>query len=120
DVGQALVIARTIALAIDYAHRQGVIHRDIKPENILLHEGQPMLLDFGIALALTQAGGERLTQPGFAVGTPAYVSPEQAAGDREIDGRADIYALGCILYEMLAGDPPFTGTNIQGMMARIM
>ncbi len=120
DINQSLVIARTMALAIDYAHRQGVIHRDIKPENILLHEGQPMLLDFGIALALTHAGGDRLTQPGFAVGTPAYVSPEQAAGDREIDGRADIYALGCILYEMLAGDPPFTGTNIQGLMARIM
>ena len=119
-VDGAVEIARSVAAALDYAHRKGVIHRDIKPENILLHEGQPMVLDFGIALAVTQAGGNRLTEPGITLGTPTYMSPEQAVGDPDVDARADIYALGCVVYEMLAGEPPFTASNIQGLIAKIV
>jgi class 3 adenylate cyclase len=119
-VTRALEIARSVAAAIGHAHRQGVIHRDIKPENILVHEGQAMVMDFGIALALTQVEGDRLTEPGLSLGTPVYMSPEQAAGDRNVDARADIYSLGCVLYEMLLGDPPFSGSNVQALIARIL
>ena len=119
-VDRAVEIARGVGAALDYAHRKGVVHRDIKPENILIHEGQPMVLDFGIALAVTHAGGDRMTEPGIALGTPAYMSPEQAVGDPDVDGRADIYALGCVLYEMLAGEPPFTASNVQALIAKIV
>src|SRR5215467_13516309 len=105
-ISEALHIATSVAGALDYAHRHGVIHRDLKPENILLHEGQPMVADFGIALAVRNAGGNRITQTGLSLGTPQYMSPEQATGDRTVDGRADIYSLGAVLYEMLTGEPP--------------
>ena len=119
-VDEALTITRQIASALDYAHRQGVIHRDIKPENILLHEGEAILTDFGIALAVSEAGGDRLTGTGLSLGTPSYMSPEQAAGDRNIDARSDIYALGAVTYEMLAGEPPVTGASAQAMIAKLM
>jgi tetratricopeptide (TPR) repeat protein/tRNA A-37 threonylcarbamoyl transferase component Bud32 len=114
----ALEVAREIASALDYASREGVIHRDLKPENILLSEGQARVADFGVAKALG-ADGEHLTETGMAVGTPAYMSPEQASGDR-VDARSDIYALGCVLYEMLAGEPPFTGRTAQAIVAKRM
>jgi TolB-like protein/Flp pilus assembly protein TadD len=117
-VEDALQIARNVAAALDYAHRQGVVHRDIKPENVMLHEGEALVTDFGIAKAVSVAGAESLTQTGVAVGTPAYMSPEQAAGEAEPDGRSDIYSLGCVLYEMLAGAAPFTGPTAQAVMAR--
>jgi len=120
SVDGALDITRQIASALDYAHRQGVIHRDIKPENILLHEGEAVLADFGIALAASEAGGERLTGTGLSLGTPSSMSPEQAAGDRSIDARSDIYALGAVTYEMLAGEPPVTRASIQAMIAKLM
>src|SRR5574338_1176362 len=116
-VADAVRITREVALALDYAHRKGVIHRDIKPENILLIDGQAIVADFGIARALG-AVDENLTGTGTVIGTPAYMSPEQAAGDRAIDGRTDIYSLGCMLYEMLAGEPPFTGPSAQAILAR--
>ncbi|HMU62525.1 MAG TPA: serine/threonine-protein kinase, partial [Gemmatimonadales bacterium] len=119
-VDEALDITRQVASALDYAHRQGVIHRDIKPENILLHEGEAFLTDFGIALAVKEAGGERLTGTGLSLGTPSYMSPEQAAGDRDLDARSDIYALGAVTYEMLAGEPPVTGASVQAMIAKLM
>ncbi|MFN2400225.1 MAG: protein kinase [Gemmatimonadaceae bacterium] len=119
-VDRAIAIAQNVARGLEYAHRQGVIHRDIKPENVFLHEGQPIILDFGIALALATAGADRLTHPGSFLGTLSYMSPEQAAGDRELDARADVYALGCVLYEMLAGDSPFTGSNAQSVIAKIL
>lgn len=99
-------LAVSVAGALDYAHRQGVIHRDLKPENILLREGQALVADFGIALAVSNAGGNRITQTGLSLGTPQYMSPEQATGDRQIDGRTDVYSLAAVLYEMLSGDPP--------------
>ena len=108
-IGQALELGSEVARALDYAHRRGVIHRDIKPENILLADGQAMISDFGLARAIHASGGPRLTQSGMTLGTPPYMSPEQLAGEREIDGRSDIYSLGCVLYEMLAGQPPFAG-----------
>ena len=114
----ALAIARNILAALAHAHRQGILHRDIKPENILLEGGEAVLADFGIARAISAAGGGSLTQTGMSVGTPAYMSPEQAAGDRELDGRTDIYAAGCVLYEMLAGHPPFMGTTLQEILRR--
>jgi len=106
-VDEAVRITRDVADALDYAHRHGVIHRDIKPENILLHDGHAIVADFGIARALRRSGTEWTTAAGMAVGSPAYMSPEQASGDREIDGRADIYSLACVLFETLAGEPPF-------------
>ena len=120
SVTEAVRIAREVAGALDYAHRQGVIHRDIKPENILLHDGQAQVADFGIALAVQSAGGQRLTQTGLSLGTPQYMSPEQATGERTIDARSDIYALGAVTYEMLTGEPPFTGPTIQAIVARLM
>ncbi len=115
-IEDALQIAREVADALDYAHRQGVVHRDIKPENILLEERHAVVADFGIARAISVAGGEKLTATGVAVGTPEYMSPEQASGRGELDGRSDIYALGCVLYEMLAGQPPFTGPTVEGVL----
>jgi serine/threonine-protein kinase len=114
----AVQIARDAADALDYAHRRGIVHRDIKPENILLEEGRAFVADFGIARAVSLAGGDRITDTGIAIGTPAYLSPEQASGDVEIDGRSDIYSLGCVLYEMLAGEPPFTGPTAQVVIAK--
>ena len=118
-IADAVGIAREVADALDYAHRQGVIHRDIKPENVLLSGRHAMVADFGIARAI-EAGGGSLTQTGTAIGTPGYMSPEQATGERVIDARTDIYALGCVLYEMLAGEPPFTGPNAQSVIARML
>ena len=114
----ALRIAREVADALSHAHARGVIHRDIKPENILFSGGHALVADFGIAAAIDAAGDSRLTETGIAMGTPAYMSPEQALGERTIDARADIYALGCVLYEMLAGEPPFTGPTAQVVMTR--
>ncbi len=119
-IPEAVRIAREVAGALDYAHRQNVIHRDIKPENILLHDGQALVADFGIALAVQSAAGERLTQTGLSLGTPQYMSPEQAMGERTIDARSDIYALGAVTYEMLAGDAPFTGSSVQAIVAKVM
>jgi len=119
-VEEAVSITRAVAGALDYAHRQGVLHRDIKPENILLHDGQPMLADFGIALAVATAGGDRLTHSGIFIGTPSYMSPEHASGERGLDARSDIYALACVAYEMLSGEPPFTGPTAQAVIAAMM
>ena len=109
-----------MATALDYAHRQGVVHRDIKPENILLQDGQALVADFGIALAVQQAGGSRMTQTGMSLGTPDYMSPEQAMGERDIGARSDVYALGAMTYEMLTGEPPFTGPNSQAIVAKVL
>ncbi|MGE5090920.1 MAG: serine/threonine-protein kinase, partial [Bacillota bacterium] len=106
-IAEAVRIATEIASALDYAHRHGVIHRDIKPENILLHDGSALVADFGIALAASKAG-TRMTETGMSLGTPQYMSPEQAMGERELDQRSDVYALGCVTYEMLTGEPPFS------------
>jgi eukaryotic-like serine/threonine-protein kinase len=116
-VGDAVQITTETAAALDFAHRHGVVHRDIKPENILLCEGQALVADFGIAKALDAVGGENLTESGLSLGTPAYMSPEQAASER-VDARSDVYALGCVAYEMLAGMPPFTGPTAQAILAR--
>ncbi|MGD8867605.1 MAG: protein kinase [Gemmatimonadales bacterium] len=114
---EALKIAREVASALDYAHRNNVVHRDIKPENILLHDGSAMVADFGIGKALSEVEGA-ITQTGMMLGTPAYISPEQAAGEPDVDGRADLYSLGCVLYEMLVGEPPFTGPNAQAIITK--
>ena len=120
-VDEAVRIAREVADALDYAHRHGVIHRDIKPENILLHDGRALVADFGIALAAARSdGGTRMTETGMSLGTPNYMSPEQAMGEREITAKSDVYALGCVLYEMLTGEPPFTGPTAQAIIARVM
>jgi serine/threonine-protein kinase len=118
-VRDAIAIARGIAGALEHAHAQGVVHRDIKPENILLADGQPIVADFGIARALEGSAAEQLTSTGVSIGTPTYMSPEQAAGEH-VDERADIYSLGCVLYEMLAGEPPFTGPTVQAIVAKKM
>jgi tetratricopeptide (TPR) repeat protein/tRNA A-37 threonylcarbamoyl transferase component Bud32 len=117
-IEDAVRITGEIASALDYAHRQGIIHRDIKPENILLQDGHAIVADFGVARAITASATTAVTQSGIAVGTPTYMSPEQAVGDRTIDGRSDVYALGCVLYEMLSGEPPFTGPTAQAIIAR--
>ena len=119
-VDDAVRIAVEVAAALDYAHRHGVIHRDIKPENILLHDGSAMVADFGIALAASKAGDTRMTETGMSLGTPHYMSPEQAMGERDLTARADVYALGCVLYEMLLGEPPFTGPTAQSIVAKVM
>src|SRR5438874_727454 len=119
-VATAIEIARAVAGALDYAHRHGVIHRDIKPENILFQDGQAVVADFGIALALTAAGGSRLTETGLSLGTPQYMSPEQATGDRALDARSDVYSLASVLYEMLAGEPPHTGPTVQSVIAKVL
>jgi len=111
-----LRIAREVAGALDHAHRQGVVHRDVKPENILFSAGHAVVTDFGIAHAMEAAGGGSLTTTGVILGTPAYLSPEQAAGGRTLDARTDQYALGCVVYEMLAGQPPFTGPTAESLM----
>ncbi|MEA2713413.1 MAG: eukaryotic-like serine/threonine-protein kinase [Gemmatimonadales bacterium] len=119
-IDAALRIALAVAGALGYAHRNGVIHRDIKPENILLQEGEPVVADFGVATAISAAGGDSvyITDRGFAVGTPAYMSPEQASAERDLDGRSDLYSLACVLFEMLSGQPPFAGTGPRATMAR--
>ena len=119
-VADAVRIATEVASALDYAHRHGVVHRDIKPENILLHDGQAMVADFGIALAASKASDDRMTETGMSLGTPHYMSPEQAMGAREVTARSDVYALGAVLYEMLTGDPPFTGSTAQAIVARVV
>ncbi len=119
-IDEAVKLTVQIADALDYAHRHGVIHRDIKPENILLHDGRPMVADFGIALALSAAAGGRMTETGMSLGTPHYMSPEQATADKEITGRSDIYSLGSVLYEMLTGNPPHTGATAQQIIMKII
>ena len=119
-IADALRIATEAADALQYAHDRGVVHRDIKPENILLQNGHALVADFGIALAVEQAGGVRMTQTGLSLGTPHYMAPEQAMGDRHVDARADTYALGAVTYEMLAGEPPFTGPNSQAIVAKVI
>lgn len=117
-IDEAIRHAQSIASALDYAHRQQIVHRDVKPENVMLYEGQAMVMDFGIAKAVSAAGTETLTQTGMMVGTPAYVSPEQAAGEVNLDGRSDQYSLACMLYEMIAGERPFSGSTPQAIMAK--
>jgi serine/threonine-protein kinase len=119
-VEDAVRLSREVAEALDYAHRHGVVHRDVKPDNILLAEGHALVADFGIAKAVSSSGGETLTQTGTAVGTPAYMSPEQASPGTPLDGRSDIYSLGAVLYEMLAGEPPFTGPTAQAIVAKLL
>ena len=119
-VEEAMRITSDLAEALDHAHRHGVVHRDIKPANVLLSDGRPLIADFGIALAVAQAGGGRVTETGLSVGTPHYMSPEQATGDRDVDPRTDVYALGCVLYEMLTGDPPYQGSTAQAVLAKIL
>ncbi|HUH13377.1 MAG TPA: protein kinase [Longimicrobiales bacterium] len=120
-VEDARALAGKVADALDYAHEKGLVHRDVKPANILLSErGEPLVADFGIALAVSQAGGGRMTETGLSLGTPHYMSPEQATGERDVDPRSDVYALGCVLYEMLAGEPPFAAPTSQAVLARIL
>jgi serine/threonine protein kinase len=119
-IDDSLRIAGEVADALEYAHEHGVIHRDIKPENILLQRGHAVVADFGIALAAAKTGGARMTETGMSLGTPMYMSPEQAMGAREVDGRTDIYSLGCVLYEMLAGEPPFVGPTAQAIVAKVI
>ncbi len=119
-IEEAVRITTDIADALDYAHRHNVIHRDIKPENILLHDGRPMVADFGIALAVSAAAGGRMTETGLSLGTPHYMSPEQATAEKDLTNRSDIYSLGCVLYEMLTGDPPHTGSSAQAIIMKIV
>jgi serine/threonine-protein kinase len=119
-VEETVDIVKAVSSALGYAHERGVVHRDIKPENILLQAGQALVADFGIALAVSQAGGTRLTETGLSLGTPHYMSPEQATGDRELDARTDIYSLGAVTYEMLTGDPPHTGNTMQAIVAKVL
>ena len=119
-VDEAVQIATNMAEALNYAHSQGVIHRDIKPANVLMLSGKPVISDFGIALAVGAAGGGRLTETGLSLGTPHYMSPEQATGDQNVGPQTDTYALGCVLYEMLVGEPPYTGPNAQAVLGQII
>ncbi|MDQ3242274.1 MAG: protein kinase [Gemmatimonadota bacterium] len=120
EVKDALSITTQVASALDYAHAQGLVHRDIKPENILLHQGAAVLADFGIALAVREGGGDRLTETGLSLGTPRYMSPEQAMGERSVDHRSDVYSLGAVFYEMMAGEPPITGPSAQAIIAKLL
>src|SRR5574338_388125 len=120
SVDEAVRITREVADALDYAPRRGLIHRDIKPENILLHDGRPMVADFGIALAVSAAAGGRMTETGLSLGTPHYMSPEQATADKHITSRSDIYSLGSVLYEALTGEPPHTGSSAQMIIMKIV
>jgi eukaryotic-like serine/threonine-protein kinase len=117
-VDEAIQIAADVAEALDHAHRQGIVHRDIKPANILMRDGRPLVADFGISLAIGRVEGTRLTDTGLSIGTPTYMSPEQGLGDHEVGARSDIYSLGCVLYEMLVGDPPFSGSNTMAVLVR--
>ena len=120
-VDDSVAITQKVAGALDYAHQNGVVHRDIKPGNILLSaQGEPLVADFGIALAVAQAGAGRITETGLSLGTPHYMSPEQATGDRDVDPRSDVYALGCVLYEMLSGQPPFSASTAQAVLVQIL
>jgi eukaryotic-like serine/threonine-protein kinase len=119
-IDDALQIAREVSDALSYAHSRGVIHRDIKPENIMLEGGHAVVADFGIARAVSTAHGESLTQTGTSIGTPSYMSPEQAAGSSDVDGRSDLYSLGCVVYEMLAGQAPFTGPTVESIVHQHM
>ncbi len=119
-IDESVKITTAVADALDYAHRRGVVHRDIKPENILLHDGRPMVADFGIALALSAAAGGRMTETGMSLGTPHYMSPEQATAEKEITARSDVYSLGSVLYEMLTGNPPHTGASVQQIIMKIV
>ena len=116
-MAEAVRIASEVAGALDHAHRLGIIHRDIKPENIMLQDGHALVADFGIGKAISDTTNDTLTQAGMSVGTPAYMSPEQAVGE-EVDGRSDLYSLGCVLYEMIVGEPPFTGPTVQAVIAK--
>lgn len=111
-------VAADVAAALDYAHTRNIVHRDIKPENIMFDDGRAKVCDFGVARAIVKAGGERISSSGLVVGTPSYMSPEQASGTSKLDGRSDIYSMGCVVYEMLIGEPPFTGRTAQAIMAR--
>ena len=117
-VDEAVQITCEVADALAHAHGRGVVHRDIKPANIMLPGGNAVLADFGLSRAIGEAGGERLTKTGVAIGTPAYMSPEQWLASHKVDGRSDLYSLGCVLYQMLVGEPPFTGPTAQVVMAR--
>src|SRR5687767_11473380 len=119
-IDAALRIAREVADALGAAHAIGIIHRDIKPENILLQGGHALVADFGIALAVQHAGGQRMTQTGLSLGTPQYMSPEQAMGEKVLDARTDVYALGAVTYEMLTGEPPFSGSTVQSIVAKVL
>lgn len=118
QVDETLPIARDVAAGLDYAHQHNVVHRDIKPENVMFVEGRAMICDFGVARAIVRAGGEHLSSSGLIVGTPTYMSPEQASAEAAIDHQSDVYSLGCVIYEMLAGEPPFTGRTAQAVLAR--
>lgn len=116
----AIRLAESVAAALDHAHRAGFVHRDIKPENILLHADEAMVADFGIAVAVSSAARDRLTETGITLGTPGYMSPEQACGDRDLDRRTDVYSLACVVYELLAGEPPYTGPTAQAILAKCL
>jgi prepilin-type processing-associated H-X9-DG protein len=118
SLDQTLEITSHLAEALDYAHEQNVVHRDIKPGNVLFHDGHAVLCDFGVARAIVEAGGEHLSSSGLIVGTPSYMSPERASGFTKLTSRSDIYSLACVVYEMLVGEPPFTGRSAQAIMAR--
>ncbi len=117
---ETVALTQQVVAALDYAHQEGLIHRDIKPENILIHQGEALVADFGIALAVSAAGGTRLTDTGLSLGTPEYMSPEQATGERQLTARSDMYSLGAVVYEMLVGEPPHTGNTVQAIIAKVV